>query len=115
MEDGERELSVLVDRAVGGSSLVDGQLELMLHRFQSHITSLSIVHDIRKYKVFLIINLCITLSVLTETKCFQLCRRMLHDDIRGVGEILNETVCVQNKCEGLTVSIRIPTSHHHHH
>ncbi|KAK4747701.1 hypothetical protein SAY87_014287 [Trapa incisa] len=61
VEDGQRELSVLVDRAVGGSSLVDGQLELMLHR------------------------------------------RMLHDDIRGVGEILNETVCIQNKCEGLTI------------
>lgn len=27
------ELSVLVDRAVGGASLVDGQIELMLHRF----------------------------------------------------------------------------------
>lgn len=26
------EVSVLVDRAVGGSSLVDGQIELMLHR-----------------------------------------------------------------------------------
>ncbi|OWM67548.1 hypothetical protein CDL15_Pgr028411 [Punica granatum] len=61
VEDGETELSLLVDRAVGGSSLVDGQIELMLHR------------------------------------------RMTHDDIRGVGEILNETVCVQNKCEGLTI------------
>lgn len=27
------ELSVLVDRAVGGANLVDGQIELMLHRF----------------------------------------------------------------------------------
>ncbi|CAK9311483.1 unnamed protein product [Citrullus colocynthis] len=31
-QDDEKEFSVLVDRAVGGSSLVDGQLELMLHR-----------------------------------------------------------------------------------
>ncbi|GJX48261.1 alpha-mannosidase-like protein [Tanacetum coccineum] len=32
VEDGSKELSVLVDRAVGGSSLVNGQIELMLHR-----------------------------------------------------------------------------------
>ncbi|KAG6523881.1 hypothetical protein ZIOFF_013768 [Zingiber officinale] len=31
IEDEETELSVLVDRAVGGTSLVDGQVELMLH------------------------------------------------------------------------------------
>jgi hypothetical protein len=30
---------------------------------------------------------------------------LLHDDARGVGEALNETVCVLDKCEGLTVSI----------
>lgn len=33
MQDDSMELSVLVDRSVGGSSLVDGQIELMLHRF----------------------------------------------------------------------------------
>lgn len=33
MEDETTEFSVLVDRAVGGSSLVDGQIELMLHRY----------------------------------------------------------------------------------
>lgn len=33
MKDNNTELSVLVDRSVGGSSIVDGQLELMLHRF----------------------------------------------------------------------------------
>lgn len=33
MQDDGMELSVLVDRSVGGSSLVDGQIELMLHRF----------------------------------------------------------------------------------
>ncbi|KAL5564813.1 hypothetical protein UlMin_027977 [Ulmus minor] len=32
MKDKDTELSVLVDRAVGGSSIVDGELELMLHR-----------------------------------------------------------------------------------
>ncbi|KAL3722920.1 hypothetical protein ACJRO7_035159 [Eucalyptus globulus] len=31
-KDNEKEFSVLVDRSVGGSSLVDGQIELMLHR-----------------------------------------------------------------------------------
>ncbi|CAK9166161.1 unnamed protein product [Ilex paraguariensis] len=61
VEDHSTELSVLVDRAVGGSSLVDGQIELMLHR------------------------------------------RLIHDDTRGVGEALNETVCVLNDCKGLTV------------
>ncbi|XP_062104684.1 alpha-mannosidase At3g26720-like isoform X1 [Humulus lupulus] len=60
MQDSISELSVLVDRSVGGSSLVDGQIELMLHR------------------------------------------RLLHDDSRGVGEVLNETVCLHDKCEGLT-------------
>ncbi|GLT27153.1 hypothetical protein SLA2020_021770 [Shorea laevis] len=60
MQDESTELSVLVDRSLGGSSLVDGQIELMLHR------------------------------------------RLLHDDVRGVGEVLNETVCV-TICEGLTI------------
>lgn len=32
MQDSRKEFSVLVDRAVGGSSVVDGQIELMLHR-----------------------------------------------------------------------------------
>nr|GMC73704.1 probable alpha-mannosidase At5g13980 [Ipomoea batatas] len=61
IKDSNTELSILVDRSVGGSSLVDGQLELMLHR------------------------------------------RLLHDDGRGVDEALNETVCVTDKCAGLTV------------
>ncbi|CAH9082893.1 unnamed protein product [Cuscuta europaea] len=61
IKDSNTELSILVDRSVGGSSLTDGQLELMLHR------------------------------------------RLLHDDGRGVGEALNETVCASQKCEGLTV------------
>lgn len=51
----------MVDRSVGGSSIVDGQLELMVHR------------------------------------------RLLVDDSRGVAEALNETVCVSDKCTGLTV------------
>ncbi|KAK2968814.1 hypothetical protein RJ640_028207 [Escallonia rubra] len=61
LEDETMELSVLVDRAVGGSSLVDGQIELMLHR------------------------------------------RLLRDDSRGVGEALNEEVCVLDECKGLMV------------
>ncbi|KAJ0639214.1 putative alpha-mannosidase [Helianthus annuus] len=32
LKDEKNELSVLVDRSVGGSSIVDGELELMLHR-----------------------------------------------------------------------------------
>lgn len=61
LRDKSREFSVLVDRSVGGSSIVDGQLELMVHR------------------------------------------RLLVDDSRGVAEALNETVCVSDKCTGLTV------------
>ncbi|KAL0344190.1 UNVERIFIED_CONTAM: Alpha-mannosidase [Sesamum angustifolium] len=61
LEDETMEVSVLVDRAVGGSSLVDGQIELMLHR------------------------------------------RLLNDDSRGVGEALNEEVCILENCKGLTV------------
>ncbi|KAK3039159.1 hypothetical protein RJ639_028905 [Escallonia herrerae] len=36
MVDSKTELSVLVDRSVGGSSIVDGQIELMLHRRLLH-------------------------------------------------------------------------------
>ncbi|KAK8534169.1 hypothetical protein V6N12_047562 [Hibiscus sabdariffa] len=61
VQDNSTELSVLVDRSVGGSSLADGQIELMLHR------------------------------------------RLIHDDVRGVGEVLNETVCVTEECDGLTI------------
>ncbi|KDP41855.1 hypothetical protein JCGZ_26873 [Jatropha curcas] len=60
-QDAQKEFSVLVDRPLGGSSLVDGQIELMLHR------------------------------------------RLLLDDSRGVAEALNETVCVQDRCEGLMI------------
>ncbi|XP_019447419.1 PREDICTED: alpha-mannosidase At3g26720-like isoform X8 [Lupinus angustifolius] len=66
VQDSSTELSVLVDRSVGGSSLVDGQIELMLHR------------------------------------------RLIHDDARGVGEALNETVCIVDNCEGLTVKYFLP-------
>ncbi|XP_078151977.1 alpha-mannosidase-like isoform X2 [Carex rostrata] len=59
--DEKHELSVLVDRAIGASSIEDGQIELMVHR------------------------------------------RILHDDGRGVGEALDEQVCVAKKCEGLTI------------
>lgn len=38
MKDNNTELSLLVDRSVGGSSIVDGQLELMLHRFMLFFT-----------------------------------------------------------------------------
>jgi len=33
MNDSTHEFSVLVDRATGGSSIKDGEIELMLHRF----------------------------------------------------------------------------------
>ncbi|KZV21769.1 alpha-mannosidase [Dorcoceras hygrometricum] len=61
IKDKSTEFSILVDRSVGGSSIADGQLELMLHR------------------------------------------RLLYDDGKGVDEALNETVCILDKCVGLTV------------
>ncbi|GER45572.1 alpha-mannosidase [Striga asiatica] len=61
IKDENTEFSILVDRSVGGSSITDGEIEIMLHR------------------------------------------RLLHDDGRGVAEALNETVCVLDKCTGLTV------------
>lgn len=33
MQDNRTEFSILVDRSLGGSSIVDGQIELMLHRY----------------------------------------------------------------------------------
>jgi len=33
VEDNKTEFSVLVDRSIGGSSLQDGQIELMVHRY----------------------------------------------------------------------------------
>ncbi|KAL6220707.1 hypothetical protein ACLB2K_008463 [Fragaria x ananassa] len=59
--DNKSEFSVLVDRTTGGSSIQDGQVEMMLHR------------------------------------------RLLVDDGRGVGEALDETVCISNNtCQGIT-------------
>ncbi|XP_020573833.1 alpha-mannosidase At3g26720-like [Phalaenopsis equestris] len=61
LQDNRTELSLLVDGCMGGSSIQDGQVELMLHR------------------------------------------RLLHDDGKGVAEALNETVCVNDECAGLTI------------
>ncbi|KAL5724488.1 alpha-mannosidase [Ranunculus cassubicifolius] len=72
VEDNGTELSVMVDRSMGGSSIADGQVELMLHR------------------------------------------RLLYDDGKGVAEPINETVCIFDKCTGLTVKgniyVRIDTA-----
>lgn len=37
--------------------------------------------------------------------CFLYARRMIADDGRGVGEALDETVCIKSTCQGLTVRI----------
>lgn len=65
-KDKKSEFSVLVDRATGGASIKDGEVELMLHR------------------------------------------RLIEDDGRGVGEPLDEQVCIakadnNSTCDGLTV------------
>ncbi|KAG0474873.1 hypothetical protein HPP92_014559 [Vanilla planifolia] len=59
--DGKHELSTLVDRACGGSSLQDGQLQIMLHR------------------------------------------RILNVKGSFLGEALNETICIDDDCQGLTI------------
>ena len=50
----------------------------------------------------------IALLILTEFQnnyyqIFPMSRRLIRDDSRGVGEALNETVCISKKCRGLTV------------
>lgn len=37
MKDSETDVSVLVDRALGGASIADGELEIMLHRYFVHV------------------------------------------------------------------------------
>ncbi|KAF9618950.1 hypothetical protein IFM89_002945 [Coptis chinensis] len=99
MEDDKTEFSVLVDRSVGGSSLEEGQIELMLHRFfLSSFVFIGFCHD------RLDSELMDHTSLLIYDEVFFLSyRRFEHDDSRGVGEVLNETVCVLNKCTGLTI------------
>lgn len=91
VKDNKKEFSILVDRAMGGSSLVDGQIELMLHRF---ITTL------------IILSACISFIRHHDhdLQCSFSYRRLLRDDGKGVAEALNETVCIDNQCKGLTVS-----------
>lgn len=65
IQDNNTELSVLVDRAVGGSSIVDGQIELMLHR---QVLSSEISKDynyiIRKWKMLFMFHLVHNKSLL---------------------------------------------------
>lgn len=95
VQDDNKELSVLVDRSVGGTSLKDGQIELMLHRFSRYFSILLIVTFISKAD---------TLDSLIVDNFILHDRRLIHDDKRGVGEVLNETICIDGGCEGLTVS-----------
>lgn len=90
MKDDNTEISVLVDRSVGGSTIKDGELELMLHRFSIPIQV--------TYLYYSSLETCYMGSPSP-------CRRLHDDDSRGVAEALNETVCVFGECTGLTVSI----------
>ena len=98
MQDNSSEFSILVDRSVGGSSIVDGQLELMLHR--SRLCFLLIMLIFLSIMLSIFIHYCTSIFSLL----FFPDRRLLFDDSRGVGEALNETVCVLEDCRGLTVS-----------
>lgn len=99
MQDSSMELSVLVDRSIGASSLLDGQVELMLHRL--------IIFLIHSYMIIAFIFSWYYseywLNMLVSDLLTYFFRRLLHDDSRGVGEVLNETVCSGDHCEGLTV------------
>lgn len=98
VNDSTYELSVLVDRATGGASIKDGEIELMLHRFCINWILFSFLCwninlcQIKRY------NSCFTLAIL-----FFFVRRLLADDGKGVQEALDEQVCVEGKCDGLTV------------
>ncbi|OVA17373.1 Glycoside hydrolase family 38 [Macleaya cordata] len=48
MGDNSTEFSVLVDRSVGGSSIVDGQIELMLHRRLLHDDSRGVAESLNE-------------------------------------------------------------------
>lgn len=69
MQDNSSEFSVLVDRSVGGSSIVDGQLELMLHRcrllfllimfiFFSLVLSIFILYGTSIFSLLIFIHQC---------------------------------------------------------
>lgn len=92
IKDKTTELSLLVDRASGGSSIVDGELEVMLHRLIPEISSHFLIFSPTSFEHYDILSVGI------------FCRRLLKDDGRGVAEALNETVCTPDGCTGLTVS-----------
>ncbi|KAK2974185.1 hypothetical protein RJ640_021476 [Escallonia rubra] len=61
MKDDITELSILVDRSVGGSSIVDGQLELMLHRRLLHDDSGGLVFQLNE--TVCVLNACTGLTI----------------------------------------------------
>ena len=75
IDDGTSELAVIIDTSVGGSSIHDGEVELM-------VSSKAICRCF--------VN---SGSILTDCLCLQLHRRVMVDDSRGVQEPLNETMC----------------------
>eukprot|EP00897_Mesotaenium_endlicherianum_P007924 jgi/Mesen1/715/ME000109S_10937 len=115
VSDGSTDFSVLVDRSVGGSSLIDGQIELMLHRHArtpARSCSLSCSHALtgmpsllRLLARSLVFQNTRASVLVLEARNF-LMTRLLHDDHKGVDEALNETVCVGTPpvCQGLTVT-----------
>ncbi|KAH9288550.1 hypothetical protein KI387_032667, partial [Taxus chinensis] len=52
LKDNETEFSVLVDRAIGGSSVFDGQLELMLHRRLLHDDNKGVTENLNETVCF---------------------------------------------------------------
>ncbi|KAL4477150.1 hypothetical protein ABPG72_008884 [Tetrahymena utriculariae] len=84
-EETKEQISVVNDRSQGGTSLKEGQLELMIHRRQN---------------VF-----CILINFKKQVNQMQFIQRTLLDDNRGVGESLNE-IDQQSGENGLSQKIR---------
>ncbi|KAK3042490.1 hypothetical protein RJ639_000214 [Escallonia herrerae] len=61
MKDDITEMPILVDRSVGGSSIVDGQLELMLHRRLLHDDSGGLVFQLNE--TVRVLNACMGLTI----------------------------------------------------
>ena len=72
VQDDRTELSVLVDRSVGGTSLVDGQIELMLHRFVNSFIPFYqyCLLSFFSARIHLYINNCLCISIANILICF---------------------------------------------
>ncbi len=86
VQDSSMELSILVDRSVGGTSLVDGQIELMLHRF---VISLAAFYDNR---LLYFCSVIIHFSCIIRISCFVMISDVLLCFIGGCFMMMQEVL-----------------------